>query len=112
MVHKRVLFLSKMLQITYSAKTAINAFISSILVCFVPIKWKNLLNDFDKKINERCKMGGSGSGNYLRWSTKSTTGSQHRVDIRWLKKQRYLRPGAFGLLTWSRSDLNDCLASS
>lgn len=49
-------------------------------------------------------MGGSGSGDYLRWSTKSTTGSQHRVDIRWLKKQGYLRPGAFGSLSWSRGD--------
>ena len=49
-------------------------------------------------------MGGSGSGDYFRWSTKSTTGSQHRVDIRWLKKQGYLRPGAFGSLSWSRGD--------
>jgi len=49
-------------------------------------------------------MGGSGSGNYLRWDSKSTTESQHRIDIRWLKKQGYLRPGASGLLSWSRGD--------
>ena len=32
-----------------------------------------------------------------------TTESQHRVDIRWLKKQGYLRPGNVGLISWSHN---------
>jgi hypothetical protein len=44
-------------------------------------------------------MGGYGSGK--RWNSKSTTESQHGIDIRWLKKQGYLRPGNAGLLSWS-----------
>jgi hypothetical protein len=47
-------------------------------------------------------MGGYGSGSWYRWDAKLTTASQHRIDIRWLKKQGYLRPGNFGLLSWSR----------
>jgi len=49
-------------------------------------------------------MGGKGSGWYLRWSTKSTTESQHRIDIRWMKKQGYLWPGTAGSLSWSCRD--------
>ena len=49
-------------------------------------------------------MGGSGSGNWYRWDSKTTTESQHRIDIRWLKKQGYLRPGTMGSLSWSRGD--------
>ncbi len=45
-------------------------------------------------------MGGYGSGN--RWDSKTTTESQHWLDIRWLKKQGYLRPGNVGSLSWSR----------
>ena len=47
-------------------------------------------------------MGGSGSGRQYRWDSKITTESQHRIDIRWLKKQGYLRPISFGSLSWSR----------
>ena len=46
-------------------------------------------------------MGGYGSGNWYRWDSKSTTESQYRIDIRWLKKQGYLRPTNFGFLSWS-----------
>jgi len=46
-------------------------------------------------------MGGSGSGSWYRWDSKTTTESQHRIDIRWLKKQGYLRPGNARLLSWS-----------
>jgi len=46
-------------------------------------------------------MGGYGSGSWYRWNSKSTTESQHRIDIRWLKKQGYLQPGHFGFLSWS-----------
>jgi len=49
-------------------------------------------------------MGGLGSGSGSRWNVKATTGSQHRIDIRWLKKQGYLRPGTYGSLSWSRRD--------
>ena len=46
-------------------------------------------------------MGGRGSGSWYRWNSKTTTESQHRVDIRWLKKQVALRPAAIGILSWS-----------
>lgn len=49
-------------------------------------------------------MGGSGSGNWYRWDSKTTTESQHRIDIRWLRKQGYLRPGTMGSLSWSCGD--------
>jgi len=49
-------------------------------------------------------MGGYGSGRRYSWGGKTTTESQHRIDIRWLKKQRYLRPGKEGSLSWSRGD--------
>ena len=48
-------------------------------------------------------MGGFGSGRWYSWGGKSTTESQHRVDIRWLKKQGNLQPGTMGSLSWSRS---------
>ena len=47
-------------------------------------------------------MGGRGSGNWWRWDSRSTTDESLYLDIRWLKKQGYLRPGAAGPLTWSR----------
>ena len=47
-------------------------------------------------------MGGSGSGGWYRWDSKSTTESQYGIDIRWLKQQGYLRTGIAGSLTWSR----------
>ena len=46
-------------------------------------------------------MGGSGSGNWYRWDAKRTTESQHRIDIRWLKKQDSIRPDTMGSLSWS-----------
>lgn len=46
-------------------------------------------------------MGGSGSGDWYRWDSKITTESQHRIDIRWLKKHGYLQPGTRGSLSWS-----------
>lgn len=67
---------------------------------FNGIKRFNLPNDFDKK---GFMMGGSGSGQWYRWDSKSTTESQHRVDIRYLKKQGLLKPGIGGSLSWSCS---------
>ena len=49
-------------------------------------------------------MGGFGSGSWYRWDSKITTESQHRVDIRWLKKQGYLQAGKVGCLSWSQGD--------
>ena len=46
-------------------------------------------------------MGGPGSGDWYRWNSKTTTESQHRIDIRWMRKQRYLQPGISGTLSWS-----------
>jgi len=46
-------------------------------------------------------MGGQGSGCWWRWGTRETTASQHRVDIRWLKKQNYLQSGNSGRLSWT-----------
>lgn len=43
-----------------------------------------------------------GRGQWFRWNSKTTTDSQHSVDIRWLRRQGYLRPGVTGSLTWSR----------
>ena len=48
-------------------------------------------------------MGGRGSGSWVRWDAKRTTESQHRVDIRWLKKQGYLAEGKIGTLSWSNN---------
>ena len=49
-------------------------------------------------------MGGYGSGRWCSWGGKATTESQHRIDIRWLKKHGYLRPGTVGYLSWSRGE--------
>ena len=49
-------------------------------------------------------MGGYGSGSWYRWDSKTTTESQHRIDIRWLKKQGYIRPGTSGTLSWTCRD--------
>jgi len=47
-------------------------------------------------------MGGTGSGSWYRWDAKDTTESQHRVDIRWMRKQGYLQAGKFVCFSWSR----------
>ena len=46
-------------------------------------------------------MGGLGSGNWYRWDKKRTTEEVNRVDIRYMKKRRLLRPGNSGSLSWS-----------
>ena len=45
-------------------------------------------------------MGGYGSGRRSR--SKKTTVSRHSIDIRWMKKQDCLLPGAEGVLSWTR----------
>ena len=49
-------------------------------------------------------MGGPGSGNWWRWNSKRTTESQRRIDIRWLKKMGFLRPGNMGSISWTRGN--------
>jgi hypothetical protein len=49
-------------------------------------------------------MGGMGSGSWYRYSSKLTAESQIRIEVNFLKKQGYLRPGTRGTLSWSRCD--------
>ena len=47
-------------------------------------------------------MGGYGSGRRSSWGGgRTTTESQRRIDIRWMKRQGYLRAGTMGNLIWS-----------
>ncbi len=46
-------------------------------------------------------MGGVNSGSWYRWNKKELTMEQKRIDIRWMKKQKYLSPGVSGSLSWS-----------
>ena len=46
-------------------------------------------------------MCNSGSGSWSRPDSKSTTESQYRIDIRWMKRQGLLVPGSAGTLSWS-----------
>ena len=46
-------------------------------------------------------MGGSGSGSWYRWDSKTTTESQYKIDVRWMKKQGLLVPDTAGTLSWS-----------
>lgn len=46
-------------------------------------------------------MGGTGSGQWYRWSKKNTTEASKRIDIRYLNKQVYLTPGYHGTLSWT-----------
>ena len=47
-------------------------------------------------------MGGLGSGNRYRWSTKTTVEESYRIDIRWMRKQGLLRTWISGGLNWTR----------
>ena len=46
-------------------------------------------------------MGGNGSGQYYRGSTRTTCEETKRIDIRFLKKQNMLRPSTSGTLSWN-----------
>ena len=45
-------------------------------------------------------MGGPGSGNWCRFG-KGTTEESNGVDIRYMKKRGFLRPGTYGTLGWT-----------
>ena len=46
-------------------------------------------------------MGGIGSGGYYRWNKKTTIESVKRIDIRYMRKQGYLKPVTQGTLAWN-----------
>ena len=46
-------------------------------------------------------MGGRGSGTWYRWDKRTTCEETKRIDIRYLKKQRMLRPNMAGSLSWN-----------
>ena len=49
-------------------------------------------------------MGGSGSGRRWHFGSKDTTEGYHSLDVRWLKREGLLTPGANRRITWSRQD--------
>lgn len=46
-------------------------------------------------------MGGKGSGSWYRWDKKSTLEEVRRIDIRYLKSQRFLEGYTSGTLSWN-----------
>jgi hypothetical protein len=56
--------------------------------------------DFDLKLRE-LNMGGIGSGRGYRSRNQITIEETKRIDIRYLKKRGFLRPGISGSLTWN-----------
>jgi hypothetical protein len=48
------------------------------------------------------RMGGSGSGRRWRFGSKDTTEAYRAIDVRWLKREGMLSPGANRRMTWSR----------
>jgi hypothetical protein len=49
-------------------------------------------------------MGGPGSGSWYMWDNRTTTEEVHRIDIRYMRQQGFLRPGYDGSLSWSCGD--------
>ena len=49
-------------------------------------------------------MGGSGSGNWYRWNTKTTTNDVKRLDVRLMQRNGWLTPNRQGKLNWTRND--------
>jgi hypothetical protein len=48
------------------------------------------------------RMGGSGSGRRWHYSAKNTTEGYQSIDVRWLKREGMLSPGANRRISWSR----------
>lgn len=46
-------------------------------------------------------MGGSGSGDYYRWSKRTTKEELRRIDIRYMRKAGLLKPNHTGTLSWN-----------
>jgi hypothetical protein len=49
-------------------------------------------------------MGGVGSGDWLRESSKKTTDKPNKLDVRWLKRKGCLEPGHQGIVKWYSRD--------
>lgn len=49
-------------------------------------------------------MGGVGSGQWVRWNSRATTDGIKKIDIRYLNKNRLLKPGYFGNLSWKQGE--------
>lgn len=47
-------------------------------------------------------MGGSGSGSWYRWGTRDTTAGYKAIDVNFLHRAGYLRPGQRLFLSWTR----------
>jgi hypothetical protein len=47
-------------------------------------------------------MGGSGSGRRWHYGAKDTTEDFRSIDVRWLKRESMLSPGADRRISWSR----------
>ncbi|MFT6386812.1 MAG: hypothetical protein ACJAUP_000180 [Cellvibrionaceae bacterium] len=47
-------------------------------------------------------MGGIGSGNWYRWNTQTTVEQTRRIDIRYMHKNKLLKPYTRGSLSWSQ----------
>lgn len=48
-------------------------------------------------------MGGVGSGRYFRWGNATTIEAVKRIDIRYMRRKRLLKPGYGGSLSWTRN---------
>ena len=49
-------------------------------------------------------MGGSGSGNWYRWSKRTSTDQYRCLDVRKLHREGSLRPGSSSIISWSNAD--------
>ena len=64
----------------------------------------NFSHDFDQKpAGVRC-MGGPGSGNWYRWSKRTTLDDVKPLDVRRLHRQGALQPWVRATVTWHRGE--------
>lgn len=48
-------------------------------------------------------MGGSGSGFWYRWDSKSTVEATRRINVNWLRRKGFLERGCWFPLSWTRN---------
>ena len=48
-------------------------------------------------------MGGPGSGSYYRWGSRPVAEDYKDLDIVWLRREGYLRPGRQSFISWTRN---------
>ena len=51
-------------------------------------------------------MGGPGSGDWVRWNSKTTADDLKKIDIRYMKRQGMLYEGYVGVLSWWQGDVS------